>query len=173
MKKLLFVWALCLPLLGWTQVNVKQLPLRDTAELKVGDRCPKFEFRDTAGSKVSLRQFKGKYVVIDVWASWCYPCKKEYPMLQKLAEEYKEREIEFVSLSCDTQEQRWRNELWWGKMSGYQWWIGGDESAMVAFRVGAIPRLILLDKKGRVLNLKLPKPSSPEFKKILTNLKGV
>ena len=94
-------------------------------------------------------------------------------MLQKLAEEYKEREIEFVSLSCDTQEQRWRNELWWGKMSGYQWWIGGDESAMVAFRVGAIPRLILLDKKGRVLNLKLPKPSSPEFKKILTNLKGL
>lgn len=55
-------------------------------------------------------------------------------------------------------------------MDGNQWWIAGDESSMIAFRVKAIPRLILLDKKGRVLNLKLPKPSSPKFRKILDDL---
>lgn len=49
----------------------------------------------------------------------------------------------------------------------------GDESSMIAFRVKAIPRLILLDKKGRVMNLKLPKPSSSEFEKILKELKGI
>ena len=173
MKKILFVILLCMPLAGWSQMRAETLPLRDTVELKAGDRVPEFVFRDTANREMTLKQFKGKYVVIDVWASWCYPCKQEYPTLKGLAEKYKDKKIEFVSLSCDTEVQRWRNELAWGKMSGYQWWIGGDESSMIAFRVGAIPRLILLDKKGRVLNLKLPKPSHPEFEKILEELKGI
>ena len=154
-------------------MRAKVLPLRDTTELKVGDRVPAFVFRDTANRNVSLKQFKGKYVVIDVWASWCYPCKKEYPCLQKMAEKYKDKNIVFISLSSDTQEFRWRNELAWGKMTGNQWWIAGDESSMIAFRVSAIPRLILLDKKGRVMDLKLPKPSDPKFEDILSKLKGL
>ncbi len=154
-------------------MRAKVLPLRDTTELKVGDRVPAFVFRDTANRNVSLKQFKGKYVVIDVWASWCYPCKKEYPCLQKLAEKYKDKNIVFISLSSDTQEFRWRNELAWGKMTGNQWWIAGDESSMIAFRVSAIPRLILLDKKGRVMDLKLQKPSDPKFEDILSKLKGL
>lgn len=173
MKKILFVVLLRLPYFGWAQMKAEVLPLRDTAELKIGDRVPKFVFRDTANREMSLKQFKGKYVVIDVWASWCYPCKQEYPALKRLAEEYKNKKIEFVGLSCDTREQSWRNELYWGKMNGHQWWIAGDESSMIAFRVLAVPRLILLDKKGRVMNLKLPKPSSPEFEKILEGLKGI
>ncbi len=172
MKRILFILLLYLPLIGWSQMRAKVLPLRDTTELKVGDRVPAFVFRDTANRNVSLKQFKGKYVVIDVWASWCYPCKKEYPCLQKLAEKYKDKNIVFISLSSDTQEFRWRNELAWGKMTGNQWWIAGDESSMIAFRVSAIPRLILLDKKGRVMDLKLPKPSDPKFEEILSKLKG-
>lgn len=92
--------------------------------------------------------------------------------MQKLAEKYKDKNIVFISLSSDTQEFRWRNELAWGKMTGNQWWIAGDESSMIAFRVSAIPRLILLDKKGRVMDLKLPKPSDPKFEEILSKLKG-
>lgn len=165
MKNLFLIFLLCLPLLGWADKEVKVL--------KKGDLCQGFVFRDAEGKEVSLELFKGKYVVIDVWASWCYPCKQEYPTLKGLAEKYKDKKIEFVSLSCDTEKQRWLNELWWGKMSGHQWWIAGDESSMIAFRVLAVPRLILLDKKGRVMNLKLPKPSSPEFEKILEGLKGI
>ena len=168
MMKWLFIFFMVCPLIGWSQIRVESVPVHDTVEVKVGDRVPGFIFRDTAKQKMSLEQFKRKYVVIDVWASWCYPCKKEYPTLRRLSKEYKN--IVFVSLSCDTEEQRWRNELWWGKMDGYQWWIAGDESSMIAFRVKAIPRLILLGRKGRVMNLNLPKPSSPEFEKILREL---
>lgn len=170
MNYILLIFLMVCPLVGWNQMRVEPVPVHDTTELKIGDRVPKFEFQDTAKRKVSFKQFKGKYVVIDVWASWCYPCKKEYPALRELAEKYKDKKVVFVSLSCDTEEQHWRNELWWGKMDGNQWWIAGDESSMIAFRVKAIPRLILLDKKGRVLNLKLPKPSSPKFRKILDDL---
>ncbi len=173
MKKWLVIMMMACPVMGGAQVRVESVPVHDTVELKVGDRVPVFVFRDTANREMTLKQFKGKYVVIDVWASWCYPCKQEYPTLKGLAEKYKDKKIEFVSLSCDTEKQRWLNELWWGKMSGHQWWIAGDESSMIAFRVLAVPRLILLDKKGRVMNLKLPKPSSPEFEKILEGLKGI
>ena len=68
---------------------MESVPVHDTVEVKVGDRVPGFIFRDTAKQKMSLKQFKGKYVVIDVWASWCYPCKKEYPTLRRLSKEYK------------------------------------------------------------------------------------
>lgn len=121
----------------------------------------------------SQLNYGGKYVVIDVWASWCYPCKQEYPHLRYWAEKFQDKNIVFVSLSCDTREFRWRNELCWGKMVGYQWWIAGNESSMIAFRITSVPRFILLDKKGRIMNLNLPKPSDPEFERILKNLKGV
>lgn len=157
----------CFPLVGLSQ------ELKDTTCLNVGDRCPEFIYEDILGRKVSFQQFRGKYVVIDVWASWCYPCKQEYPRLKYWAEKFRDKNIVFVSLSCDTQEFRWRNELCWGKMVGYQWWIAGNESSMIAFRITSVPRFILLDKKGRIMNLNLPKPSDPEFERILKNLKGV
>ena len=69
--------------------------------LKKGDLCPEFVFRDTEGKGVSLEQFKRKYVVIDVWASWCQPCKQEFPHLKELEEKYKDKNIVFVSISSD------------------------------------------------------------------------
>ncbi|WP_292265410.1 TlpA disulfide reductase family protein [Butyricimonas sp.] len=173
MKNILFVILMLYPLFGWTQAVKETIPLHDTVELKIGDRVPEFVFRDTSNREVTLKQFKGKYVVIDVWASWCYPCKREYPFLGELEEKYQGKNIVFISLSCDTEKQEWLDELKYGCMEGKQWWIGGDESSMIAFKIITIPRFILLDKKGRVMNLKLPKPSSPEFEKILEGLKGI
>ena len=173
MRRLLVVVMLLIPVIAWCQESKKRESVKKVNEVKKGDCCPGFIFKDTEGKEVSLKQFKKKYVVIDVWASWCHPCKQEYPTLKKIAEKYKNRNIVFVSISCDHQEQRWRNELGWGKMTGYQWWIAGDNSFIFAFQVSSIPRLILLDKKGRVVDLKLPKPSEPQFEKILSELKGV
>lgn len=168
MKKLLLVFLLCQPLLGWA------IERQDTTVLKKRDACPEFVFKDTEGKEVLLEQFKGKYVVVDVWASWCYPCKQEFPNLKKLEEKYKDKNIVFVSISCDAQERRWKNELGFlHEKLALQWWIAGNEAFMKAFEIAAIPRVILLDKKGRVVDLKLPKPSDPEFEKILAKLKGL
>ena len=67
MKKLLVIFLLCLPLFSWA------IEEGEVKVLKKGDLCPKFVFKDTEGKEVSLERFKGKYVVIDVWASWCQP----------------------------------------------------------------------------------------------------
>ena len=92
----------------------------------------------------------------------------------RVEDKYKDKNIVFVGISCDQSERRWRNELGFQReVVAYQWWIGGDESFMRAFQIVAIPRLILLDKEGRVLNLSLPKPSDRKFEKILSKLKDL
>lgn len=164
MRRLLLFWILCLPLLGMGGEKA------DTVKLRKGDKCPDYVFQSRDSSEVTLRQFRGKYVVIDVWASWCYPCKKEYPTLKALAREYKGRGIEFVSISCDSQERRWRNEMGFMGAEGHQWWIAGNNAFMMAFEISTIPRLILIDPKGRIANLRLPLPSDPTFRKILDAL---
>ena len=168
MNKLFITFLLCLPLFSWAgkDGNIKVL--------KKGDVCPKFVFKDVDGEKMSLEQFKGKYVVIDVWASWCQPCKQEFPNLKKLEEKYKDKNIVFVSISSDAQERRWRFELGFlRERLELQWWIVGNENFMRAFELAALPRMILLDKEGRIAELKLPKPSDPKFEKILKKLRGL
>lgn len=168
MNKLFIAFLLCLPLFSW---GVKD---GGTKTLKKGDMCPKFIFKDLDGKEVSLEQFKGKYVVIDVWASWCQPCKQEFPNLKKLEEKYKDKNIVFVSISSDAQERRWRFELdFLREKLNLQWWIAGNEQFMRDFEIAMLPRIILLDKKGRIAELKLPKPSDPKFEKMLKMLKGL
>ena len=168
MKRLLVIFLSCLPLLGWA-LNEGEVKV-----LKKGDLCPEFVFRDTEGKGVTLEQFKRKYVVIDVWASWCQPCKQEFPHLKELEEKYKDKNIVFVSISSDTQERRWRFELGFlRERLKLQWWIDGNEEFMKVFEIMTLPRMILLDKEGRIVKLKLPKPSDVEFEKILKRLKGL
>ncbi len=165
MRRLFLIICLLLPLLGRADEESK------VKTLKKGDSCPRFVFKDTKEHEMSLEQFKGKYVVLDIWASWCHPCKREFPSLKKLEEKYKGKNIVFVGLSCDQSEWRWKNELGFQRdMVMYQWWIMRDDFTR-AFQIAAIPRLILLDKKGRVLHLALPKPSDEKFEKILNELK--
>ena len=145
----------------------------DTTELKKGDKCPEFVFKDAQGKEHSLSELKGKYVFIDVWASWCYPCRKEYPYLQELEKKMEGKNIVFIGISCDHIEWRWTGALEMGKMGGVQWWIAGNESFLKAFRADRIPRFILLDPKGRVLELNMTRPSDSETEKYLLKLKKI
>ena len=143
----------------------------DTVALKIGDKCPNFIFKDLDGKERTLQELEGKYVFIDVWASWCNPCLREYPHLEKLEEKFRDRNIEFVGISYDGMEWKWRGAAL--SMVGMQWWLAGDESFMKVFRVGGIPRFILLDRKGRVLRLEMTRPSDPRTETMLRQLKGI
>ncbi|MFR7810634.1 MAG: TlpA family protein disulfide reductase [Butyricimonas faecihominis] len=90
MNKLFIIFLLCLPLFGWAGKD------GDIKVLKKGDACPKFIFKDMDGKEVSLEQFKGKYVVIDVWLHGVNPCKQEF-QFEKLEEKYKDKNIVFVA----------------------------------------------------------------------------
>ena len=146
--------------------------LKDTTLLKAGDKSPDIVFQDTSGKDVRISDLKGKYVLIDVWASWCYPCRVQYPHLVLLEEKMKNKAITFVSISCDTRDFRWKGSIQNLKMGGLQWMVK-DELFAKVYGANTIPRFILLDKKGNIMNLNMPMPSHPELEQELNKLKGI
>ena len=147
-----------------------------------GKPSPKFEdYVDIKGGKKSLDSFKGKYVYIDVWATWCGPCIREIPSLQKLEKEYHNKNIEFVSISTDESrrsggsweaaEKKWRDFVKAKQMRGVQLWAGQDFSFQQAYQIAGIPRFILIDPQGNIVEANAPRPSDPRLKTLLNSLK--
>lgn len=142
--------------------------------LKDGDKCIDFSYTDINGKKVSLADLKGKYVLIDVWATWCGPCVGEIPFLKKLEEKMHGMKITFVSLSVDQDKAKWEEMVKKEKLGGVQLHTGGDKAFMDAFGIKGIPRFILLDKKGMILSAKMIRPSKEtEIYDFLMKLKGI
>ncbi len=147
-----------------------------------GKPSPKFEgYVDYKGGKKSLDSFKGKYVYIDVWATWCGPCIQQIPYLKKLEKEYHKKNIEFVSISTDESrrnggsweaaEKKWRKFVKEKQLSGIQLWSGKDFSFQQAYEISGIPRFILIDPDGNIVDANAPRPSDPRLKTLFNSLK--
>ena len=134
--------------------------------LQKGNISPMFNYPDTNGQYISLASLKGKLVYIDVWATWCGPCKAQIPYLKKLEEKYRFKEIEFVSLSIDQVKdaQKWKNMIAKKELKGIQ--IMADKAWRSSFVkdyvIEGIPRFILLDKKGNIISSNAPRPANFE-----------
>ena len=143
----------------------------DTAA--AGRPSPIFKGVDINGKEMSLRDFRGKYIYIDMWATWCGPCQKELPYLTKLEEKYKGRNIVFVGLSIDQDKAKWEARVKSGALGGTQLYIGKGTKFQSDYRISGIPRFILLDPNGRIVNPDMSRPSSEDTEKILNSLKGL
>ena len=128
-------------LLSFVTVNAQE-----KKELKEGDQAPTFKYLDINGKEVSLSDLKGKYVYIDIWATWCGPCTGELPHLKELEKKMHGKKIVFVSISCDKDKAAWEKMVKEKGLEGVQLHNGGDRAFMDAFGVKYIPRFILLDK---------------------------
>ena len=143
--------------------------------LKKGEASPLFKFSNKDGKEVSLDEFRGKYVFIDIWATWCAPCKYEFPYLKKMEEECKNKDLVVISLSVDNPEhkEKWLQMIENENLKGIQ--LLSDNALhpvfFRAYNVNAIPRFILLDKQGNVLEANAPKPSNPALHELLNSLK--
>lgn len=139
----------------------------------VGRPSPIFKGVDINGKEMSLRDFRGKYIYIDMWATWCGPCQKELPYLTKLEEKYKGRNIVFVGLSIDQDKAKWEARVKSGALGGTQLYIGKGTKFQSDYRISGIPRFILLDPNGRIVNSDMSRPSSEDTEQILNSLKGL
>lgn len=139
----------------------------------VGRPSPMFKGVDVNGKEMTLRNFRGKYVYIDMWATWCGPCQKELPFLKKLEEKYKGRNIAFVGLSIDQDKAKWADRVKNGALSGTQLYIGKGTKFQSDYRISGIPRFILLDPNGRIVNPDMTRPSSEDTEKILNSQPGL
>ena len=121
---------------------------------------------DINGKKWHLSDFKGKALFIDIWATWCGPCCAEIPYVAKLVKHYaKNKKIEFLSISVDSNQAKWKKKLAADKPEWKQFICPGDWKSPLCkeYDITGIPRFLFLDKKGRVISLRAPFPSSPDI----------
>jgi thiol-disulfide isomerase/thioredoxin len=139
-----------------------------------GNPAPEVVFQDLEGNDVELADFKGKYTYIDLWATWCGPCIKEIPSLQKLEKEYEDGNIHFVSVSIDEEEDldKWKRFVKEKNLHGNQLIADkvADSILSKAFNIKNIPRFLLLDPEGKVVDASAPFPSDPNLVALLEEL---
>lgn len=131
------------------------------SKLEKGKKAPEFEIVDDSGNTVRLSDFYGKFVYIDCWSSFCGPCLKEMPEMKKLSDEYKNENIVFISISADSDREKWLS-----KINEFQltntinlWTIGTNHNFNNDYNAKAFPRYILIDDKGNILDATADNPS--------------
>ena len=128
-----------------------------------GQPCPDFAFLDNNGKTVKLADLKGKFVYIDMWATWCGPCKGEMPSLLKLEEEFAGKDILFVSLSIDRNKdiELWKKTIKDMGLGGIQLHLGENWEWLKIFMPSSmsVPRFVLLDREGKIIDANMSRPS--------------
>jgi thiol-disulfide isomerase/thioredoxin len=134
---------------------------------KEGEPAIDFNYPDIEGNEISLTSFKGKLVYVDVWATWCGPCKAEIPSLQKLETDYHGKDITFMSVSVDTDKEAWEKMVAEKELGGVQLWADGWSKITKDYAIFGIPRFMLFDSNGNVISTNAPRPSSDEIRELL------
>lgn len=125
---------------------------------------------DREGNEVDFSKFRGKFVYVDLWASWCGPCCREVPYLQQLEKEFENSDVVFVSISIDSTKAPWLKKMDQLKMHGNQLWNSDGELPKL-LNIRGIPHFLIYDRDGKLLNYDAPRPSSEEIKGLLRSLK--
>jgi thiol-disulfide isomerase/thioredoxin len=128
---------------------------------------------DSSGDIIDFNRFRGNYLYIDFWASWCVPCIKEMPALKNTIEIYKGEPIKFISVSVDTDEKKWKkaildNNMYWlqaSELTGFQ----GLVPTFCKVIIG-VPQYVLVDKNGVIVSSDAPRPGTPELTSLLNSV---
>ena len=119
----------------------------------IGKHAIDFTQPDLNGKNVSLSSFKGKYVLVDFWASWCGPCRAENPNLVRLYGKYHSNQFDILGISLDNNKTTWQkaisnDKLTWTQVSDLRSW---DSKAVQAYGIKGIPFNLLLDTNGKII----------------------
>ncbi|MDD4820292.1 MAG: TlpA disulfide reductase family protein [Flavobacteriales bacterium] len=156
MKKILTVTMMC----------VASFFMMACAQKKTNDQAYNFNFSSVEQKDYTMESFFGKVVLIDVWATWCPPCRAEIPSMQALEKSYEGKDIAFVSISVDKDKSAWDAFQKANTMTGIQLYADADgvQDFMSYYGIRSIPRFILVGKDGKVISKDAPRPSTNELK---------
>ncbi len=136
--------------------------------------APDFAYKNISNTTVTLKELQGSYVYIDVWATWCAPCKAEIPHLQKTAALFKDKKIKFVSISVDrpADKKKWIEYVKKNNLEGIQLITENafDSDFIKKFNINSIPRFILISPNGKIVSPNALRPSNPELTAMLNQL---
>ena len=127
--------------------------LTRTKLFEIGAVMPEITLPDTSGTPVSSSDFKGQYLLVDLWAGWCSPCRAENPNLLAAYNEYKDRNFNVLGISLDQTREKWvsaiqEDQLPWTQISDIKYW---NSAAVAHFGVSGIPANFLLDPDGKIV----------------------
>ncbi len=146
---------------------------REVLSVSPGHPSPQFDCEAIDGSRRSLTDYAGKWVYIDIWATWCGPCRREIPHLKNLEAKYSGLPIEFVSISSDSDRDAWIKLVTKQNMKGEQLRFDGKDRFMESYKITGIPRFILLDQEGKIVDPDMTRPSDPATVETLDKLLGL
>lgn len=134
-----------------------------------------FYLKDLHGQPISLDDFQGYILYVDIWASWCGPCRKQFPYSEELKTQFSKRQlkqIKFIYISIDNDFNKWKDALNKFDISGYHFISPSNEFNSISncFSVSSIPRYILIGKNGDILNNNAKRPSDSSLFRDLLDL---
>lgn len=134
-------------------INMFHQMLMKMAASRNGSEAPEINLPDPNGKNVALSSLRGKVVLVDFWASWCGPCRKEMPNVVAAYKKYKNKGFEIYGVSLDKDMQSWveaikKDGITWIQVSDLQYW---QSEAAKAYNVQSIPYTLLLDKEGKII----------------------
>ena len=141
----------------------------------IGKPAINFTYPDMDSNMISLFDFKGSYVYVDVWATWCGPCRYEIPFLIQLEKDYHDANIIFMSVSVDIEnaKQKWIDMINEKNMGGVQLFANGWSQICKDYAINSIPRFMLFDPDGNVISVDAVRPSSEEIRDIFDGFKNI
>src|SRR5436190_2210573 len=131
----------------------------------VGKSAYNFTLPDSTGRMISMKDFKGKVVFIDVWATWCGPCREQFPFLKEVEEEYKNNsDIVFLGITIDRERdrQKWLNTIKKENLPPLQLFDDMGKYFGKKYEINAIPRFLLISKDGKWIEVRCPRPEAKE-----------
>ena len=140
-------------------------------ELGKGKQAPHFEATDISGNAFSYKDFQGKYLFVDIWATWCVPCRMEIPYLEELKKKYAGQAVEFISVSMDANVSAWKkfvepieNKDQYHSNPAKQFCI------REVYHAQLIPAFVLIDPQGKIINPTCYRPSDPALGLLIDDL---
>ena len=150
-KQLLNLFNRCFPVAfkeSGEGKTIQQL-LKDRIALQKGKAVPNFQIKDIKGNSIRLNDFKGKFVLLDFWATWCRPCMAELPFIQKIRADYPATQLALISISADVSYANFEKAV---KENNMNWThIYGENNIAKEFGIMAYPTILLINKEGKLV----------------------
>ena len=172
-EKLEQTWEALKPQLSQRVVNAYAPSIQSLAAVKSGVMAHDNEFCDAAANVHRFSEFKGKVLYVDIWATWCGPCKMEIPHLAKVVEHFKDNDdVKIISISVDTNRKAWENKIAADKPAWAQYIANKQQYAQISkdWGIMGIPRFILINKDGSIYDGDAIRPSNPKLIPLLEKM---